>query len=47
MSENMSEKNSTSEDFSLIENFVNALTIEVAESKRKNVEREIVLENGE
>ena len=43
----MTEKNSTSEDFSLIENFVNALTIEVAETKKKNVEKEIVLENGE
>jgi len=41
------EKSSASEDFSLIENFVNALTIEVAESKKKNIEKEIVLENGE
>ena len=31
------EKSSASEDFSLIENFVNALTIEVAESKKKNI----------
>ena len=43
----MTEKNSTSEDFSLIENFVSALTIEVEETKKKNVEKEIVLENGE
>jgi superfamily I DNA and/or RNA helicase len=43
----MTEKNSSSEDFSLIENFVNALTIEVAETKKKNIEKEIVLENGE
>jgi len=44
----MSEENkNTNQDFSIIESFVNALTIEVAESKRKNVEREIVLENGE
>ncbi len=41
------EKNSAPEDFSLIENFVSALTIEVEETKKKNVEKEIVLENGE
>ena len=41
------EKSSAPEDFSLIENFVSALTIEVAESKKKNIEREIILENGE
>ncbi len=29
------EKSSAPEDFSLIENFVSALTIEVAESKKK------------
>ena len=44
----MSEENkNTNQDFSLIENFVNALTIEVEETKKKNVEKEIVLENGE
>ena len=43
----MAEEQKTQQDLKLIENFVSALTIEVAESKKKNIEREIILENGE
>ena len=43
----LDDNKNTNQDFSLIENFVNALTIEVEETKKKNVEKEIVLENGE
>ena len=41
------EKNSTPEDFSIIESFVSALNIEFEEAKKSNVEKEITLENGE
>ena len=43
----MPEKKEPEQDLKLIENFVSALTIEVAETKKRNVERQIVLENGE
>ena len=35
------------QDFSIIENFVSALNIEFEEAKKRNVEKQIVLENGE
>jgi hypothetical protein len=43
----MTEEQKTQQDLKLIENFVKALEIEVAETKKRNVERQIVLENGE
>ena len=43
----MPETKKSEENLKLIENFVSALKIEVAESKKKNIEREIILENGE
>ena len=39
----MPETKKSEENLKLIENFVSALTIEVAESKKKNIEREIIL----
>ena len=44
MSEN---KTKQAEDFSIIENFISALNIEVEEVKKSNVEKQISLENGE
>ncbi len=44
----MSEKEKKNDqDFSIIENFVSALNIEFEEAKKRNVEKQIVLENGE
>ena len=37
----------TQEDLKILEGFVNALTIELAESKKRNVEKQIIIENGE
>ena len=34
-------------DYSIIEHFVSALNIEFEEAKKRNVEKQIVLENGE
>ena len=37
----------TQEDLKILEGFVNALTIELAESKKRNIEKQIIIENGE
>tara|TARA_E500000178_G_scaffold184450_1_gene182780 strand:- start:638 stop:3829 length:3192 start_codon:yes stop_codon:yes gene_type:complete len=41
------QKSEIKEDFSIIENFISALNIEFEESKKRNIEKQIVLENGE
>ena len=41
------EKKTIKEDFSIIENFISALNIEFEESKKRNIEKQIILENGE
>ena len=41
------EKKIVKEDLSIIENFISALNIEFEESKKRNIEKQIVLENGE
>lgn len=43
----MQEEKKNNEDFSIIENFISALNIEYEESKKRNTEKQIVLENGE
>ena len=43
----MTEKKIQELDYSIIENFISALTIELSESKKNNIEKQLTLENGE